>query len=70
MVRMKAERLKRKWTQTDLAYRAKVAISEISRFETQHAKPYPAQGRRLAKTLHLDPATLLDEVHESSNTLA
>jgi transcriptional regulator with XRE-family HTH domain len=67
---MKAERLRRGWTQTDLAYRSKVAISEISRFETQRAKPYPAQERRLSKILQLDPSTLLDEINSPSDTAA
>jgi len=36
---MKFERLKRGWNQTTLAYRAKVAISEISRIETRRTEP-------------------------------
>jgi transcriptional regulator with XRE-family HTH domain len=70
MFRMTAERRRRGWTQTDLAYKAKVAISEISRIETGRAKPYPGQQARLARALQLDPATLLDEVTEPSNTAA
>jgi len=62
MVRMKAERLRRGLTQTALAYKAKVAISEVSRIETRRAAPYAGQQRRLARVLQLDPATLLDEV--------
>lgn len=65
MVRLKAERLKRGWNQLRLAYRAKVAIPDISRFENRRAVPYPAQLQRLARVLEIDPARLLDEVDEA-----
>ena len=62
MIRLKAERLRRGWTQIDLAYHARVQPAEISRFETGNARPYPRQAQRLAATLGLDPGELLQEV--------
>jgi transcriptional regulator with XRE-family HTH domain len=61
VVRMKAERLRRGWTQIDLAYHSRVHPAEISRFETGIARPYPGQARRLAAALCLEPSQLLED---------
>ncbi|NOT26097.1 MAG: helix-turn-helix transcriptional regulator [Acidobacteria bacterium] len=60
MIRLKAERLRRGWTQIDLAYHSRVHPAEISRFETRIARPYPGQARRLAAVLCLEPSQLLE----------
>ena len=65
MRRMKQERLHRGWSQVTLAYKAKVAIADVSRIETGRGQPYPDQAKRLARALGIDPATLLDEVTEA-----
>ena len=62
MIRLKAERLRRGWTQIDLAFRSRVQPAEISRFENGNAKPYPGQAKRLAAALGLEPRQLLEEV--------
>ena len=62
MIRLKAERLRRGWTQIDLAYHSRVHPAEISRFETGNARPYPSQARRLAAALEIDPEALLQPV--------
>ena len=62
MVKLKHERLKRGWSQVDLAYRAKIQPTEISRFETGRARPYPKQAERLARALALKPHELLEWV--------
>lgn len=62
LTRLKAERLRRGWTQIDLAYHSRVQPAEISRFETGIARPYPGQARRLAAALELEPGQLLEEV--------
>lgn len=59
MNRLKAERLRRGWTQTALGYHARVTPSEISRIETGRLRPSPSQSTRLARALKLAPATLL-----------
>jgi ribosome-binding protein aMBF1 (putative translation factor) len=46
----------------DLAYRASIQPSEISRIETGKAQPYPNQAKRLAKALKLQPNQLLESV--------
>ena len=60
--KLKAERLRRKWTQTKLGGRANISTSEISKFETGRALPYPSQAARLAKVLKLQPDELLKSV--------
>lgn len=62
MLRLKAERLRRKWTQTDLGYHARITPAEISRIETGRLRPYPRQAERLARVLEIAPADLLIEV--------
>ena len=60
MMRIKAERLARHWTQTDLAARAGLSASDISRIETGRMQPYPRQVRRIARALRLEPEQLLE----------
>ena len=67
MVRLKAERLKRGWSQQDLAFHARMASADISRLERGWARPYPTQARRLAETLGIPEEELLQEVtHDES----
>ena len=54
----KSERLKRRWSQQDLGYRARVSASDISRIETGRMVPYPAQAERLGRILGLSPEEL------------
>jgi ribosome-binding protein aMBF1 (putative translation factor) len=62
MVRMKAERLKRQWTQQDLSYHARVPAADVSRIESRRMQPYPRHAARLAKVLELAPEELLEEM--------
>ena len=62
MIRLKAERLKRNWSQQDLGYHARMAGADISRIERGWMKPYPGQAKRLAKVLKISGDKLLDEV--------
>ena len=55
---LKEARLKRGFTQVQLAYHSGVAPGDISKFENGLATPYPSQAVRLAKVLGLDPADL------------
>ena len=61
-LKIRDERLKRNWRQIDLAYRADVPISELSRIETGQARPYPAYAERLATVLGLQPDELQEVV--------
>lgn len=54
------------WSQTKLAYIARMAQSDISAIENGWRKPYPAQAKRLAKALGLRP----DELTEDATTPA
>lgn len=56
--RMRAERIRRGWSQTDLAFFARLTAPDISRFESGQMKPYPAQAARLSKVLGIDPGKL------------
>ena len=58
VTRMKAERLRRRWTQTDLAYHARMSPSDISRIENGRLIPYPGYAERLGKALGLSPEEL------------
>jgi transcriptional regulator with XRE-family HTH domain len=62
MVRLKAERLKRGWTQQELGFYASVSAADISRIERGWMKPYPGPAARLAQVLGLTPKELLEEV--------
>jgi transcriptional regulator with XRE-family HTH domain len=62
MTRVKAERIRRGWTQVQLAYRVGIHTSDISRIENGHLRPLPKHRQALARVLGLDHATLLDEV--------
>jgi transcriptional regulator with XRE-family HTH domain len=59
MNRLKAERLKRGWTQQTLAHYAQMQSSDISRIECGWAKPYPNQAARLAVVLGIPSDELL-----------
>jgi transcriptional regulator with XRE-family HTH domain len=64
-LRIKAERLRRKWTQTELGARSGVSVSEISRIETGRTRPYPDQAKRLARALKVPAAQLLEPEPEA-----
>ena len=66
MLRMKAARLGRGWSQLDVAYRARIQPSELSRIERGLAVPYPGQAERLAKVLELTPGQLAELVTEEA----
>jgi len=61
LLRIKAERLALGWTQLELAYRAGVPISELSKIETGRSRPYPRHSIRLAKTLGISEEELIQE---------
>ena len=62
ILRVKAERLNRGWTQTNLAHFTQMSPADISRIESGRMVPYPGHARRLARALNLEPAELLEKV--------
>ena len=62
VLRIKAERLRREWSQTVLAARADVSTSDISRIESGRFLPYPKQAQRIAEALDLRVDELLQPV--------
>jgi transcriptional regulator with XRE-family HTH domain len=60
LLRIKVERQRRKWTQTDLGARAGLSASDISRIETGRLRPYPHQALRIARALRMEPDRLLE----------
>jgi transcriptional regulator with XRE-family HTH domain len=60
--KLKAERIRRGWSQQVLGYLAGVGMSDISRFERGQAKPYPTQAAKLAQVLGLQPSELQEKV--------
>ena len=59
MLRIKAERLRRGWSQQDLGFHARVQATDISRIERGRLIPYDRQAARLAEALGLAPTQLL-----------
>jgi transcriptional regulator with XRE-family HTH domain len=59
MLRLKVERVKRGWTQQDLAYHARMAASDVSRIESSRLRPYPSQLARLARVLGIPAEDLM-----------
>ncbi len=70
ILRVKAERLKRGWTQTELAYFARMSSAEVSRIESGRMVPYPGHAKRLARVLGLQSSELLEEVELSLSSRA
>jgi ribosome-binding protein aMBF1 (putative translation factor) len=62
MTRIEVERRRRRWTQIDLAYHARLTNADISRFERGQARPYPTQAKRLSAVLGIGEEHLLDQV--------
>lgn len=64
MTRMRAERIRRGWSQQVLAVRAGVGVADISRIENARSAPYRSQAEKIASALGiradqlLQPATL------------
>ena len=68
VLRIHAERLRRGWTQTDLAYRARgLSPADISRIENGWLVPYPRQREALSKALEIAADRLLEEVTRDEN---
>ncbi len=62
--RMKLERLRRGWSQQELAVVAHVGVADVSRIETGRMRPYPVQGQKLGWALRLRPEELQQHVPE------
>jgi transcriptional regulator with XRE-family HTH domain len=54
-MRIREERQRLGWTQTDLAYHSRVSNAEISRIESGRLKPSLGQLERLARALGVRP---------------
>lgn len=67
MLRLRYERSRRGWSQTQLAAAARMHTQQVSAIENGMMKPYPSQLLRLARALDIpedDVASLLDEVDD------
>jgi len=67
VLRIKAERLRRDWSQTILAARADVSASDISRIESGRFLPYPKQAKRIADALDLRVDELLQPIEAQTS---
>jgi len=65
MLRIKAERLRRGWTQTDVAYKARSSAAEVSRIETGRFHPYPGQIKRLVRVFGIGADELFADVDDA-----
>ena len=58
-------RRQKDWSQAELARRARLHPSDVSRFEGRRLVPYPSQLRKLARALGVErenAASLIEEV--------
>ncbi|MGE0363245.1 MAG: helix-turn-helix domain-containing protein [Vicinamibacterales bacterium] len=62
MTRLEAERRRRGWNQTVLAFHSGLTQGEISRIERRRSLPSPTYAERLGRALGLSPDALLAEV--------
>ena len=62
MTRIEAERKRRGWTQTELAFFAQMHQPDVSRIERGIQKPTADRRQRLSRVLGVPPDRLLDEV--------
>jgi transcriptional regulator with XRE-family HTH domain len=63
-LRIKDERIKRGWNQTEVAYLARMSPADLSRIETGRMVPYPAHAKRLSEVFGLEPGVLFAEVFD------
>jgi transcriptional regulator with XRE-family HTH domain len=62
ILRIKQERLRRGWTQLQLAVKSRVSPAEISRIESGRTTPFPIHAKRLSKVLGIPEGELQQEV--------
>lgn len=62
MLRIECERRRHGWTQTELAYHAKMSSQDISRIERGWLKPYNGMAKRLSKVLGIPASELTKEI--------
>jgi transcriptional regulator with XRE-family HTH domain len=62
MTRLRAERLRRGWSQQFLAVRAGVGVADVSRIENGRFEPYRGQAEKIANALGIRPEELLQHV--------
>ena len=61
MEELRRKRKARGWSQAELARRARLHPSDISRFESGRAIPYPIQLQKLAQALGVAESALLGD---------
>ena len=58
MTRMRAERIRRGWSQQALAERAGIGVADVSRIENGRLQPYPLQAHKIADVLGIPTSEL------------
>lgn len=61
MRRIRAERLRKRWSQTELGFHARVSAADVSKIETGRLIPFSGQAARLAAALGCRVEELLDD---------
>ncbi|MEW6229967.1 MAG: helix-turn-helix domain-containing protein [Bacillota bacterium] len=64
---MKAERIRRGWSQQRLAVEAGVGYADICRIECGWLRPYPGQAEKIARVLGIGVESLLEECDEEGS---
>ena len=63
MLLLKHERLKRSWSQQDLAVKVGMYGSDICRIERGYMKPYPSQAKKIEALFGLPVESLLADIN-------
>ncbi len=62
MIRIRAERLRRGWSQHEVARRSGIHPAEVSRIENRRTVLFPGYARRLSLVLGIPASQLLEDV--------
>jgi transcriptional regulator with XRE-family HTH domain len=62
VLRLRAERLKRGWSQTQVSMRTGIATPDVSAVERGRRYPHPGWRRRLAAAFQIPESELFSEV--------
>jgi transcriptional regulator with XRE-family HTH domain len=69
MIRMTLEREKKRWTKTELAKRAGIALATVCAIEASHVTVWPGWKKKLASALELPEADLFAPVDSENTTV-
>ncbi len=61
MLSLTVERVNRNWSKSELARRARIALTDLSRIEAKKIPAYPGWRKRLSDALEIPESALFDK---------